>query len=125
MDWGSIVSIIATFIFSGGVIGWVTLREKKRQEGEKTAQAHEQTRQEEVETDIKKFEYLSKRVEFAEQHIVTLHKKMTGMQQMLNSLMYRVTFAETHICLKEDCPQREPKMGTYKYKVEEKKDADN
>lgn len=116
MDWGNIVSCLLTFVTGGGILIWVTLKDKKRQEGEKTAQAHEQTRQDRVETEVKQFEYLSKRVEFAEQHIVTLHKKMTGMQNVINEYVSRTVYAESHICEDEQCANRVPALGTYKPK---------
>ena len=122
MDWSIVINAGITFLFGGGVMMWVTLRDKKKQESEKTAQAHEQTRQDEVETDIKKFEYLVKRMEFAEQHIVTLHKKLTGMQNVLNEYVSRTIFAETHICLDEPCTRRLPAMGTFKPKCKRTKE---
>lgn len=122
-DWSFIVNTLVTFLLGGGVMMWVTLRDKKKQESEKTAQAHETTRQEQVETDIKQFEYLAKRVEFAEQHIITLHKKMTGMQNVLNEYVSRTIFAETHICLDEPCMNRKPALGTYKGKCKKLKEA--
>lgn len=126
MEWGDILAVVITFLTSGGVLMWVTLRDKKAQESERTAQAHETTRQEEIETDIKKFEYLAKRVEFAEQHIITLHKKMTGMQQTINEYVSRALYAEYHICMKDSCREREPKIGTYKPKPKKTKtDAAN
>lgn len=114
MDWMSIIQTALPFLLSGGIITWVTLRDKKKQEGEKTAQAHEQTRQEQIESAIKEFEYLKDRTVFAEENIPILHKKMVGMQKSINELYARVTFAENHICLKEDCPDRLPSLGTYR-----------
>ena len=114
MDWLSIIQTVLPFLLSGGIITWVTLRDKKRQEGEKTAQAHEQTKQDKIESAIKEFEYLKDRTVFAEENIPILHKKMVGMQKSINELYTRTTFAENHICLKEDCPDRLPSLGTYR-----------
>lgn len=112
------------YLMGGGIVVWVTLKDKKKQEGEKTAQAHEQTRQDQVETDMKQFEYLAKRVEFAEQHIVTLHKKMTGMQQTINEYVSRAIYAETRICEDETCTKRKPAMGTFKPKCRKHKEGE-
>lgn len=116
MNFEGILSQLLPYIMGGGIVVWVTLKDKKRQEMEKTAQAHEQTRQDQVETDMKQFEYLTKRIEFAEQHIVTLHKKMTGMQHMITEYMSRAVYAETHICEDEQCVNRVPALGTFKPK---------
>lgn len=113
MDWSIVINAGITFLLGGGVMMWVTLRDKKRQESEKTAQAHEATRQEEIETDVKKFEYLERRTVFAEQHIEKLHQQMKGVQKTLNKFIKRTIYAETHICLNTDCPNRKPALGTY------------
>lgn len=113
MDWMNIIEVVIPFVLSGGIVTWISLRDKKRQEQEKTAQAHELTRQEQIDTAIKEFEYLKDRTIFAEENIPVLHKKMVGMQKSINELYARVTYAETHICLKEECPDRIPTLGTY------------
>lgn len=126
MNWGDIFNQLMPLLMGGGIVVWVTLKDKKKQEGEKTAQAHEQTRQDQVETDIKQFEYLTKRIEFAEQHIVTLHKKMTGMQQTINEYVSRTIYAESHICEDESCQNRQPALGTFKPKCKKvKKEVEN
>lgn len=114
MDWMNIIEVIIPFVLSGGIVTWISLRDKKRQEQEKTAQAHELTRQEQIDTAIKEFEYLKDRTIFAEENIPILHKKMVGMQKSINELYARTTFAENHICLKEDCLDRLPSLGTYR-----------
>ena len=126
-EWGGVITIIAGSIWAVAEIyfKWRNKNEGTKQDIEQTAQAHEATRQEQVETDIKQFEYLAKRVEFAEQHIVTLHKKMTGMQNILNEYVARTIFAETHICLEEACKKRKPALGTFKPKCKRSKDIDN
>ena len=112
-EWVPIMAIVANFLCFGGVVGWVTLKDKKRQEAENTKQKEEETRKSRIDTEVKQFEYLAKRVQFAEEHIVTLHKKMTGMQRTINDLVSRTLFAESHICLREECENREPKLGTF------------
>lgn len=112
-EWASIIAILVNFLCFGGVVGWVTLKDKKRQEAENTKQKEEDTRKSKIDTEVRQFEYLAKRVQFAEEHIVTLHKKMTGMQRTINDLVSRTLFAESRICLREDCESREPKLGTF------------
>lgn len=116
-DLTQIITIIVNFIFCGGVISWVTLKDKKMQEREATKQMEEDTRKSRIDTEVKQFKYLSERVKFAEEHIVTLHKKMTGMQQTINNLVSRTLFAETHICLREGCNERHPALGTFCHKL--------
>lgn len=109
MDWFGLISLIISTVFCGGMVGFVTLKEKKMQERERTKQTA-------LETEKQTFDNLVKRAEFAEEHIVILHKRMTGMQNLINELMSRTLFAEHRICLKEECPQRQPKLGTFKSK---------
>ena len=116
-DIPQIITIIVNFLFCGGVISWVTLKDKKMQEREATKQKEEDTRKSRIDTEVKQFEYLSERVKFAEEHIVTLHKKMTGMQNTINNLVSRTLFAETHICLRDNCENRHPKLGTFCNKI--------
>lgn len=121
LDITQIIVVVLNFLFCGGVVGWVTLKDKKMQEREATKQKEEATRKSRIDTEVKQFEYLSERVKFAEEHIVTLHKKMTGMQQTINNLVSRALFAETHICLREGCNERHPALGTFcnKFKKDE------
>lgn len=113
MDLTSIIIVVLNFLFCGGLTAWVTLKEKKRQEIEVTKQKEEETAKSRIDTERLNFEYLAERVKFAEEHIVTLHKKMTGMQNTINNLVSRTLYAETHICLKKDCDEREPKLGMF------------
>lgn len=112
MDWLGLTSLIFSTVFAGGLLGFMTLKEKKQQEQERTKQSS-------LETEKLNFDYLAERVRFAEEHIVTLHKKMTDMQILINELMGRTLFAEHRICLKEGCPERQPQLGTYKAKQKE------
>lgn len=115
-----VVSLILT-----GVVWWfVKLNSDKIKANELAKQEVQRTKQEEIDTDIKKFEYLSKRVEFAEQHIITLHKKMTGMQKTINEYASRVHFAEDNICLVSECGKRQPARGTYKTKCKQEGESD-
>lgn len=118
MDTTSIIIVCLNFLFCGGFAGWVTLKEKKRQEQEITKQKEEETAKSKIDTERQNFEYLAERIKFAEEHIVTLHKKMTGMQNTINNLVSRTLYAETHICLKTDCTNREPSLGTFCKKKE-------
>ena len=90
MDWNNLITIVTTSVLSGGLCGgfvrWITVRDKKRQEREKTAQAHEATRQEEIETAIKNFHYLQERTVYAEEHIPKLHIAMEKQQEVNNKL---------------------------------------
>lgn len=90
MDWNNLITIVATSLLSGGLCGgfvrWITVRDKKIQESEKTAQAHEATRQEEIETAIKNFHYLQERTVYAEEHIPKLHIAMEKQQEVNNKL---------------------------------------
>ena len=113
LDITQIIVVVLNFLLCGGVISWVTLKDKKMQEREATKQKEEDTRKSRIDTEVKQFEYLSERVKFAEEHIVTLHKKMTGMQNTINNLVSRALFAETHICLRDNCENRHPKLGTF------------
>lgn len=135
MDWGNIITTaILSLIPTGGVLYWLTLRDKKRQESEKTAQAHEQTRQEKIESAIKEFEYLKERTVFAEENIPILHTQMQKQQEITNGLSQTVAELKNEIvdlksdnlelkallqksdrlvCLDEDCSKRIPKLGEY------------
>lgn len=90
MDWNNLITIAASSLLSGGICGgfvrWITVRDKKIQESEKTAQAHEATRQEEIETAIKNFHYLQERTVYAEEHIPKLHIAMEKQQEVNNKL---------------------------------------
>lgn len=114
MDWSFIINTLITFIFGGGILMWVTLKEKKGQEREKTAQEHEHTRQEKIDTLTDEFKYLKERTEFAEKHINEMHPKMVWMQEKLEELADRAIFAENHICFNTPCKKRKPALGTYR-----------
>lgn len=90
MDWNNILTIVITSLLSGGLVGGIirllTIRDKRKQEGEKTAQAHETTRQEEIETAVKNFQYLKERAVYAEEHIPKLHIAMEKQQEVNNRL---------------------------------------
>ena len=90
MDWNNILTIVITSLLSGGLVGGIirllTIRDKRKQEEEKTAQAHEATRQEEIETAIKNFHYLQERTVYAEEHIPKLHIAMEKQQEVNNRL---------------------------------------
>ena len=124
---------------------WLTLRDKKRQESEKTAQAHEQTRQEQIESAIKEFEYLKERTVFAEENIPLLHSKMQKQQEITNDLVQKVAGLKEEVvnlkvdnlelkemlqksdrlvCLDEDCSKRIPKLGEYHSKICKRKEKD-
>lgn len=104
-----VISLVLT-----GIVWWlVKLNSDKIKANESAKQEVQHTKQEEIDTEVKKFEYLAKRVEFAEQHIITLHKKMTGMQRTINEYASRTHFAENNICLLIECKKRKPAIGTY------------
>lgn len=90
MDWNNILTIIIPSLLSGSLVGGIltilTIRDKRKQEGEKTAQAYETTRQEEIETAVKNFQYLKERAMYAEKHIPELHKAMELQQKINNDL---------------------------------------
>lgn len=115
MSWNDIIPVLS-LLLSGGLFALVSIREKKRQETEKTKQAQEQTKQDSLETSMKNFEHLKERVEFAEGNIHTLHERMFEMQNTINDLTPRVLFAENRICLKVECTEREPAIGHFKPK---------
>lgn len=106
MDWNNILTIVITSLLSGGLVGGIirllTIRDKRKQEREKTAQAHETTRQEEIETAVKNFQYLKDRAIYAEKHIPELHKAMELQQKINNDLHNEIsTLKEEMRILKE------------------------
>lgn len=115
---------------------------KKREEEAKQSEAG--TKQAEAETDSKVFANYKEQMEFFlekynealadkvalmgenfdlkqkikeyEYRFESYDRKINGMQKIIETSIIRTKFAEDKICIKEDCSERIPSLGTYKHK---------
>lgn len=47
-------------------------------------------------------------------------RKISGMQRIIDNSILRTKYAEDNICIKTECLQRIPSLGTFKYKEDER-----
>jgi hypothetical protein len=48
-------------------------------------------------------------------------RKLSGMQKVLENSILRTKYAEDKLCVREECKERIPELGTYKHKEDENK----
>lgn len=120
---------------------------KKREEEAKQSEAG--TKQAEAETDSKVFANYKEQMEFFlekynealadkvalmgenfdlkqkikeyEYRFESYDRKLNGMQRVLDNSILRTKYAEDKLCVREECKERIPELGTYKHKEDENK----
>jgi hypothetical protein len=82
--------------------------------------AHQKARQEENTADSGRFKvledeirFLGKRLEYYRHDQLSQERKIQGMQKILTVTIGQKKYAERHICLRLDCKDRMPDLGSF------------
>lgn len=112
MELGSIIEIIVTALFGGGIVTFVTLRDKKTEamlnnmekviEELRTLVNGYKTEVKELKADLKS----------KEEYIDELHRKESGLYEKLDKANSRAAIFKILKCQEVGCPNRKPPFGS-------------
>ena len=64
---------------------------------------------------------LKQKIKEYEYRFESYDRKISGMQRIVDNSILRTKYAEDKICIREECTERIPNLGTYKHKEDENK----
>jgi hypothetical protein len=111
--WSEILSILSVVITGSGA-GWFYIKDKRKQEREKT-------KQEQIKSNNDEYQHILNRLDESEQHtsqamaaVKEFRDIVIKQDKRIVVLEQRSTYAESNICLLTTCRRRQPALGTYK-----------
>ena len=112
MELGSIIEVVATFLFGGGILTFVTLRDKKTEAMLNNMEKVIEELRALVNGYKQEVKDLKEELKEKERYIDDLHKKESGLYEKLDKANSKAAIFRIMKCTRIDCKDRKPPFGS-------------